>query len=143
MISAKMPSVAYARMMKAGAAGEAVMVGSGAFGAGSSTAGGRGVAEAEQAVNKTANKLRLAEKRNISPKCEIETLGERSHTFGHDRVQIHIFIFQNGLSDQAQFLAELMFNPPPEWNGTIGARGGDQLHHHRAQGMIGRDQLIE
>jgi hypothetical protein len=78
MISATMPSVAYARMINGEGVGVGVMVGTSV---GDSVGTGVGVAEAVQEVSRMASKPRLERKRDILSKGQVETISQLSHDF--------------------------------------------------------------
>src|SRR5215207_2750068 len=142
MMSATIPSVAYARMMNGRAEGEgtAGTVGSG-LGMISVDAGG--VADGVQAVNRMASRQTPVRRRCILSKRQVQTMGQQSHRLLQKYIQVRIFVLEKRPGNDTQFLAELIFDPAPEGNGTIGAGGSDKLDHHRPERMLHGDQFVQ
>ena len=107
IMSAKMPSVAYARMInwEAGA-GDEITVGSRL---GATFVLGRGVPEGEQHVRKEASRQRLVlsiaegrrKKRYMLCKCQIQTMRELLHAFLEECIQIGITVLEQGFCNDA------------------------------------------
>ena len=77
--------------------GEAVMVGTGA---GVSVGRGVGVAGVEQAVNRMGSRHRPEKKRGMLSKRQVETIGELSHGFRKERIQIGIWRLKHLFCDR-------------------------------------------